>query len=336
MPGGAIGRAGGRRVVTTCVLEARSCRARFSRSPSGQRESTIQPMPVTMPTMNLRSSSRRRTVERPIGRPSLRTTRTPVACLPNVWPLCVPLRLIVSAKYAVQRSTTTSSHHRPLMSSDVESGSSTWENGMTAAKAIAHAMARSMQAAPTRAPHPASTYDGGAAAPGRTGDGGTSVMGALYARAAARPPTFDGEGCRIGAVVFVVGVRRPTRGRREGKGAAIMKLTTMTQVTIHGVIQGNGGASDDRRNGFERGGWARGRAIAVAELDGPQVAPAAVNRLEHRLAGYLAYHATRADLLRRLGRGQESRAPYDKATELAGNTAETAYLTSRRGGGATT
>jgi hypothetical protein len=38
-----------------------------------------------------------------------------------------------------------------------------------------------------------------------------------------------------------------------------MKLTTMTQVTIDGVMQGNGAASDDRRNGFERGGWARGK-----------------------------------------------------------------------------
>lgn len=72
------------------------------------------------------------------------------------------------------------------------------------------------------------------------------------------------------------------------------------------------------------------RAIAVAELDGPEVALAAVDRLEHRLAGYHPYHVTRADLLRRLGRGKESRAAYDKAIELAGNTAETAYLTRRR------
>jgi dihydrofolate reductase len=38
-----------------------------------------------------------------------------------------------------------------------------------------------------------------------------------------------------------------------------MELITMTQVTVDGVMQGNGAASDeDRRNGFERGGWAMG------------------------------------------------------------------------------
>lgn len=38
-----------------------------------------------------------------------------------------------------------------------------------------------------------------------------------------------------------------------------MELTTITQVTIDGVTQGNGGASEeDRRNGFVRGGWALG------------------------------------------------------------------------------
>jgi dihydrofolate reductase len=38
-----------------------------------------------------------------------------------------------------------------------------------------------------------------------------------------------------------------------------MKLTTVTQITVDGVVQGNGGSSDeDRRNGFDRGGWALG------------------------------------------------------------------------------
>jgi RNA polymerase sigma-70 factor, ECF subfamily len=72
------------------------------------------------------------------------------------------------------------------------------------------------------------------------------------------------------------------------------------------------------------------RAIAVAEVEGPEVGLASVDRLEDRLAGYHPYHAARADLLRRMGRRQQSRAAYDKAIELAGNTAETAYLTRRR------
>src|SRR4051794_21480138 len=72
------------------------------------------------------------------------------------------------------------------------------------------------------------------------------------------------------------------------------------------------------------------RAVAVGELDGPAVALADVDRLSEALGGYHAFHATRADLLRRLGRTEESRAAYDRAIALAGNTAETAYLTRRR------
>jgi RNA polymerase sigma-70 factor (ECF subfamily) len=72
------------------------------------------------------------------------------------------------------------------------------------------------------------------------------------------------------------------------------------------------------------------RAIAVAELDGPEVALASVDRLDEPLSGYHAYHVARADLLRRMGRSQDARTAYDRAIELAGNTAETAYLTRRR------
>jgi len=72
------------------------------------------------------------------------------------------------------------------------------------------------------------------------------------------------------------------------------------------------------------------RAVAVAEIDGPDVALAAVDRLEDTLASYHLYHATRADLLHRLGRSQQARSAYNQAIELAGNTAEIAYLTRRR------
>jgi RNA polymerase sigma-70 factor (ECF subfamily) len=70
------------------------------------------------------------------------------------------------------------------------------------------------------------------------------------------------------------------------------------------------------------------RAVALAELDGPEVALAVIDKLD--LGGYHAYHATRADLLRRLGRSAAARAAYEKAIELTGNTAEVAYLTRRR------
>ncbi len=72
------------------------------------------------------------------------------------------------------------------------------------------------------------------------------------------------------------------------------------------------------------------RAIAVAELEGPDAAVPLIDRLADALGDYHAFHATRAELLRRLGRRAEASASYDRAIALAGNTAETAYLSRRR------
>jgi RNA polymerase sigma-70 factor (ECF subfamily) len=70
------------------------------------------------------------------------------------------------------------------------------------------------------------------------------------------------------------------------------------------------------------------RAIALAEVDGPVTALELVTELQ--LTDYHLYHATRADLLRRLHRDDEAAAAYDQAIPLAGNAAERAFLESRR------
>src|SRR5947209_19326322 len=47
----------------------------------------------------------------------------------------------------------------------------------------------------------------------------------------------------------------PTDAQANEKGASTMKLTTITHVSVDGVMQGLGGPDEDRRGGFERGGW---------------------------------------------------------------------------------
>jgi RNA polymerase sigma-70 factor (ECF subfamily) len=66
----------------------------------------------------------------------------------------------------------------------------------------------------------------------------------------------------------------------------------------------------------------------IAELDGPAVALADIERL--CLQKYHAWHAARADLLRRLGRSTDARSAYDAAIDLAVNPAEICYLKRRR------
>jgi RNA polymerase sigma-70 factor (ECF subfamily) len=69
------------------------------------------------------------------------------------------------------------------------------------------------------------------------------------------------------------------------------------------------------------------RAVALAEIDGPQAGLAAVDDLP--LADYRFFHATRASFLERLGRGPEAVTAYRRALDLASNEAERGLLRTR-------
>ena len=71
------------------------------------------------------------------------------------------------------------------------------------------------------------------------------------------------------------------------------------------------------------------RAIALAELDGADVALAAIDPLTERLTTYRPFHTARAELLRRIGQTDEAIAAYERAIAIDGNAAETAYLRRR-------
>lgn len=66
------------------------------------------------------------------------------------------------------------------------------------------------------------------------------------------------------------------------------------------------------------------RAIAVAEVAGPATGLTLIDRLD--LGGYHPFHATRADLLRRLGRNTEARVDYHRAADGAPTAATRAFL----------
>jgi RNA polymerase sigma-70 factor, ECF subfamily len=73
------------------------------------------------------------------------------------------------------------------------------------------------------------------------------------------------------------------------------------------------------------------RAVAVAEADGPQVGLEIMQGLLEELDGYHYLHATRADLLRRLGREGEARVAYERALELVRSEPERRFLLRRVG-----
>jgi RNA polymerase sigma-70 factor, ECF subfamily len=73
------------------------------------------------------------------------------------------------------------------------------------------------------------------------------------------------------------------------------------------------------------------RAVALSMVDGPEAALVAVEALEGdpRLAGYRYLPATKADLLRRLGRDAQAADAYEAALALADNAAEREFLAAR-------
>jgi RNA polymerase sigma-70 factor, ECF subfamily len=71
------------------------------------------------------------------------------------------------------------------------------------------------------------------------------------------------------------------------------------------------------------------QAVAVAMSQGPEAGLALLDPLQNELDQYHLWHAARADLLRRLGRNQESAVAYQAALQLAGSEPERRFLRKR-------
>jgi RNA polymerase sigma-70 factor (ECF subfamily) len=71
------------------------------------------------------------------------------------------------------------------------------------------------------------------------------------------------------------------------------------------------------------------RAVALGQVHGPAAALAEVDGLGEALGRYHLYHATRAELLRQLGRPEQARYADERALRLTGNPAERALLEQR-------
>jgi RNA polymerase sigma-70 factor (ECF subfamily) len=77
------------------------------------------------------------------------------------------------------------------------------------------------------------------------------------------------------------------------------------------------------------------RAVAVAEVRGPEAGLAALGHLAQDLDGYYLLHAVRADMLRRAGDARRAADEYGRALQLTDNGAERAFLARARDSAAT-
>ncbi len=71
------------------------------------------------------------------------------------------------------------------------------------------------------------------------------------------------------------------------------------------------------------------RAVAIAMVGGPETALTLINGLANELDSYHLFHATRADLLRRIGASEEAAQSYVRALELVTNDSERRFLDRR-------
>jgi dihydrofolate reductase len=93
-----------------------------------------------------------------------------------------------------------------------------------------------------------------------------------------------------------------------------MQLTTITHVSVDGVMQGLGGADEDRRGGFERGGW------ALPLFDTDPAATTVLNQLYQRADAFLFGRRTYEIIARSWGTGAWGADQGDNPISVALNT----------------
>jgi RNA polymerase sigma-70 factor (ECF subfamily) len=160
--------------------------------------------------------------------------------------------------------------------------------------------------------------------------GRVDAAGALVPLDAQDRTTWDTATIDEGVAVLDAALRRGEPGPYQVQAAIAACHATATEAT----------ATDWRQIAVLYGELARmvpspvvelNRAVAVAMADGPEAGLALVDALDASgaLAGYHLLPATRADLLRRLGRLDEAAGAYRRALAMTAGETERAYLTRR-------
>ena len=101
-----------------------------------------------------------------------------------------------------------------------------------------------------------------------------------HARSIPTPSAHQGPHLPNRADEFPIG-RPSTHHRPQCEGAMTMRLTASMMLTVDGVYQGPGGTDEDRRDGFDRGGW----TAPFADQEGWRILTAWFERADAFLLG---------------------------------------------------